>query len=323
MRRMKLLAVLVAVVAVCYSFTKVELAGQLSFKGEPQTKEQLGEQLFFEKKLSADRTISCASCHIPSHGFADTQAFSKGVGGKLGKRNAPSCTNLSGRPYLFYDGRAPTLEDQVRFPIEDKLEMALPIAQAVKRLQADKKYAVWFTKIYGAPPSQDNLEDAIAAFERTLETSHTPFDRYMAGDTTAISASAIRGRELFMGPKTKCFDCHFSPDFTGDEFRNIGLYDGLKLKDTGRYVITRNKKDIGKFKVPGLRNVAVTGPYMHNGMFKTLKEVIEYYDNPYKVVPKPVNMDTLMAKPLGLTTEEKLDIEHFLISLTDDRFRKK
>ena len=126
-----------------------------------------------------------------------------------------------------------------------------------------------------------------------------------------------------MGPKTKCFDCHFSPDFTGDEFRNIGLYDGRKLKDTGRYVITRNKKDIGKFKVPGLRNVAVTAPYMHNGMFKTLKEVIEYYDNPYKVVPKPINIDTLMEKPLGLTAEEKLDIEHFLLTLTDDRFVKR
>ena len=294
-----------------------------SFKGAPKTEAQLGEKLFFEKMLSADRSLSCASCHIPSHGFADTVAFSRGVGGRLGKRNTPSSANVADRPYLFYDGRAASLEDQVRFPIEDHNEMDLPIEEAVKRVGADKNYAAWFRKIYGAAPTAKTLQAAIAAFERTIETSKTPFDRYMADDEKAMSASAIRGRELFMSDRAKCFDCHFSPDFTGDEFRNIGLYDGVTFNDEGRYGITRDKNDLGKFKVPGLRNVAVTGPYMHNGMFRTLREVIEYYNDPYKVVKAPINIDTALAKPLNLTEQEKTDLENFLLALTDDRFVNK
>jgi cytochrome c peroxidase len=293
---------------------------RLSFKGDPKTKQQLGEMLFFEKKLSADQTISCASCHIPSHGFADTLPLSKGVKGHLGKRNAPGCTNLSARPYFFYDGRAATLESQVKFPIEDKNEMAVSIDVVVARLCKDSKYNKYFATIFKDKPTVEHLEDAIASFERTLETANSPFDRYMNGDSLAISESAIRGRELFMGTKAKCFDCHFRPDFTGDEFRNIGLFDGKKYKDSGRYDDSRDLADIGKFKVPGLRNVAATAPYMHNGMFKTLAEVIEYYDNPYKVVPNPINTDSLLSKPLNLTQQEKIDLENFLISLTDDKF---
>lgn len=319
---MKKLVVALLTIAVCCAFGYTGNQNGLSIKGAPATKEQLGEQLFFERMLSADRTKSCASCHIPAFGFADTVAFSIGVKGHSGLRNAPSCANMSSRDLFFFDGRATSLEDQVRFPIEDSNEMALPINEAVKRLRADKNYVIWFRKIYGEQPTVQNLSAAIAAFERTLETSKTPFDRYMNGDENAISESAKRGREIFMGTKAKCFDCHFSPDFTGDEFRNIGLYDEVNLKDKGRYNITKNKDDLGKFKVPGLRNVAVTAPYMHNGMFRTLKEVIEYYDNPYKIVPNPINIDTLTAKPLGLTPQEKADLEQFLLTLTDDRFKK-
>lgn len=324
MKRLLVLCVIVAAAVVCYSFTGGGKGKRrLSFEGAPATREQLGELLFFETRLSATGKLSCASCHIPECGFADTIALSKGVHGRTGKRNTQSCANIAGRPYLFYDGRAATLEEQVRFPIEDEHEMGLPIAEAVSRLRKSKEYMQYFGAIYKEAPTEANLKAAIAAYERTLETGDTPFDRYMEGDSMAISESAVRGRELFMGKKAKCFDCHFSPDFTGDEFRNIGLYDGLKHKDMGRYVLTKNKSDIGKFKVPGLRNVAVTPPYMHNGMFRTLKEVIEYYDDPYKVVPHPVNMDTLMLQPLHLTAQEKTDLENFLVTLTDDRFRKK
>lgn len=319
---MKKLVVGLFLMGVCCTFGFTEGQNSLSFKGAPATKEQLGEQLFFEPMLSADKTKSCASCHIPAFGFADTTAFSIGVKGHSGLRNTPSCANMSSRDLFFFDGRATSLEDQVRFPIEDTNEMALPINEAVKRLRADTNYAAWFKKIYGELPTAKNLSSAIAAFERTLETSKTPFDRYMNGDEDAISEAAKRGREIFMGTKAKCFDCHFSPDFTGDEFRNIGLYDEVNLKDKGRYSITKNKDDIGKFKVPGLRNVAVTAPYMHNGMFRTLKEVIEYYDNPYKTVSAPINIDTLLAKPLGLSMQEKEDLEQFLLTLTDDRFKK-
>lgn len=294
----------------------------LAFEPSAITKEQLGERLFFEKKLSANGAVSCATCHIPAFAFSDTVALSKGVGGRLGRRNTPSCANVSARPYLFYDGRAASLEDQVHFPVEDTSEMGSTLSAAAARLAADKEYKALFRKVYGTPPTAAALADAIATYERTLETSATPFDRYMDGNDTAISASAIRGRELFMSSRAKCFDCHFSPDFTGDEFRNIGLYDGRKFTDEGRFAISHDSADLGKFKVPGLRNVAVTAPYMHNGMFRTLKEVIEYYDDPYKVVPKPVNIDTLMRKPLGLTAMEKQDLENFLLTLTDDRFKR-
>lgn len=307
-------------VAACYAFSAHKPGTTIV---APTTPEQLGEKLFFEKMLSADRSLSCASCHIPEYGFADTVAFSKGVGGRLGKRNAQSCANMSDRPYLFYDGRAATLEDQVKFPIEDSNEMSLPIHHAVDRLRKSKDYTAWFYKVYKSKPTEQYLKAAIAAYERTLETSKTPFDRYMDGNDSAISESAIRGRELFMSSKAKCFDCHFSPDFTGDEFRNIGLYDGQKLKDEGRYSITRNKEDLGKFRVPGLRNVAVTAPYMHNGMFGTLRQVIDYYDNPTTIVPNPINIDTLLVKPLQLTEQEKQDLESFLFTLTDDRFKKR
>lgn len=286
------------------------------------TESQLGEKLFFDPILSSDKSISCASCHIPAFAFADTVALSKGVGGVLGKRNAPSVMNMSSRDLLFYDGRAKDLENQVHFPIEDKKEMQLAYDIAIQRLNQNKKYIAWFYTVYKSKPTKKNVAKAIAAFERTLETSNTPFDDYMNGKIDAISPSAIRGRELFMSSKTKCFDCHFSPDFTGDEFRNIGLYDGKTWNDAGRFEITKDSSDMGKFKVPGLRNVAVTAPYMHNGSMKTLQEVIEYYDNPFLKVKNPINIDTLMQKPLGLTAQEKTDLEAFLITLTDRRFNK-
>lgn len=322
MKKTGFILLLGGILFTCLSFFPAGNGNMYSFKGEPKKVAELGEVLFFEKKLSADNSISCASCHIPQHGFADTVAFSKGVGGRLGKRNAPSCMNLTDRPYLFYDGRAATLADQVQFPIEDHNEMDQPLSAAVHKLNMDKTYIKWFKKIFHDTATTFNVKAAIAAYEKTLETSKTPFDRYMNGNDSAISASAIRGRELFMGNKAKCFDCHFSPDFTGDEFRNIGLFDGKKFNDSGRYTISKNMNDLGKFKVPGLRNVSVTAPYMHNGMFKTLREVIEYYNDPYKTISAPINIDTNLVKPLGLSKAEMDDIEQFLLTLTDDRFTK-
>ena len=321
MKKAVFIAGILCAITICYAFYPVGKGdSSYSFKGEPKTVAQLGEVLFFEKKLSQDGSVSCGSCHLPAYAFADTVAFSKGVGGRPGKRNAPTCTNVSSRDFLFYDGRAVTLEEQVRFPIEDENEMHFSVSKAVVRLKSDPKYVRWFKNILHSAPTAENMTTCIAVFERTLETSKTPFDRYMNGDSTAINASAVRGRELFMSSKAKCFDCHFTPDFTGDEFRNIGLFDGKKLNDSGRYCISKNAADIGKFKVPGLRNVSVTAPYMHNGMFKTLREVIDYYDNPYAIVPHPLNTDSLLEKPLHLTEQEKTDLEQFLLTLTDDRF---
>lgn len=285
----------------------------------PTTKEDLGKMLFSDPILSQNNQISCASCHIPSHAFADTCAVSKGVDGKLGIRNTPSSMNLSARSFFFHDGRAETLENQAAGPIENPIEMNLPIAEAIKKLSSDKNYNAYFKTIYKETPNRTNLLDAICSFERALETGDTPFDRFMKDDEHAISEAAKRGQIIF-NIKGKCFDCHFGPDFTGDQFKNIGLYNGKDLNDVGRFVVTKDSADIGKFKVPGLRNITITSPYMHNGMFKTLNEVIDYYNTPTAFVKGSINSDTLLLKPLGLSKEEKSDLLEFLKTLTDDRF---
>ena len=288
----------------------------------PDTPEALGERLFSDPLLSLDSTISCASCHIPEFAFCDTALVSRGVGGRLGRRNSPSITNMTSRPHFFFDGRAATLERQVLMPIQDTLEMRATLDLVEKRLRKHPEYGPAFKKLYRRKANSADLASALAAFVRTLETSDTPFDRWIKKRPGAMGEAAVRGRQVFM-VKGKCFDCHFSPDFTGDEFRNVGLFTGGKNhSDRGRFDITHDSTDLGKFKVPGLRNVAVTAPYMHNGMFRTLEEVIDFYDTPDKIIPGSINRDTLLAKPLGLTSEEKADLKAFLEALTDDRFAR-
>jgi len=292
-----------------------------SFKDtEPVTEAELGKILFFDPILSKDSTISCASCHRPDLAFADSLAISPGIENRLGRRNAPSIMNMASRSEFFYDGRAKDLIDQIHFPIEDSLEMDAKMAEVIDRLKSHATYPTWFKKIYNEAPSENNTARAIAAFEESLETSDTEFDAWMNDKPNKMSDSAIRGRELFLSDRAKCFDCHFSPDFTGDEFKNIGLYDEKKYKDKGRFEVSKDQADLGKFKVPGLRNIAVTAPYMHDGSFVSLKDVIEYYSDPFKFVPNPINMDTTLLKPLNFTTQEKTDLEAFLRSLTDRRF---
>ncbi len=284
----------------------------------PATVAQLGEQLFFDPILSADSTVSCASCHQPAFGFADTLAFSRGVGGRIGRRNTPGITNMTARPYFFFDGRAATLESQVLLPIMDTLEMHATPELVIRRLRGPSTYGPAFRKLFNRKANLTDLAVALATYVRTLETSNTPFDRWMQGQANPMNAAAARGRSIFMN-KGKCFECHFTPDFTGDEFRNIGLYTGRDaLADAGRFGITRDSGDLGKFKVPGLRNVARTAPYMHNGMFKTLKEVIDFYDQPNDIAPDAINRDSLLARPLGLSAAEKSDLQAFLQALTED-----
>lgn len=278
--------------------------------------------LFFDPILSEDSSISCASCHKPEFAFADNVPFSKGIHGQLGNRNTPSAMNVSSRDALFWDGRAATLEEQALGPIANPVEMNLPVTVAVKRLNRSRKYRNLFYSIYKTAPSSKTLASALAAFERTLETSNTPNDRWLNDEPNGMTAQQEHGREVFR-TKGKCFECHFTPDFTGDEFRSIGLFNGKEFNDSGRYKITHNPADIGKVKVPGLRNVAITAPYMHNGQFKTLREVIDYYDQPHLLVPDAINRDSLLLRPLGLTEQEKQDLEAFLYALTDDRFVKK
>ncbi|MBL7900511.1 MAG: c-type cytochrome [Bacteroidia bacterium] len=284
---------------------------------------ELGKKLFFDSILSRDYSITCASCHKPEFAFADNVAKSIGVYNQAGSRNTPSAMNQTDRNFYFWDGRAETLEEQALGPIQNPVEMDLPLSIAIRRLKENETYRNAFYSIYGKAPSKDLLASAIAAYERTLETDNSPFDKYMQGtDTSLFSESAKRGLNLF-NTKAKCFDCHFGVDFTGsDQFKNIGIYNGKDLNDAGRYAITGNKKDLGAFKIPGLRNIAQTAPYMHNGMHKTLREVIDYYDEPDKFIANAINRDTLLSQPLGLTEEEKKDLENFLLSLSDERFAK-
>ena len=296
------------------------LVGATFVTDEPTDKITLGRQLFFDKILSRNRTVSCATCHREEFAFADTSAVSLGVRGRKGKRNTPSAMNVLLQANFFWDGRAATLEEQALIPIANPDEMDLPIDVAVKRLNASRAYRTYFKRVFGELPNKTNLAKALAQFQQTLETNESPFDDWRMNDNeAAVSESAKRGFALFNG-KANCVQCHFGANFNNVEFRNIGLFNGKTLADSGRAVVTKKAADLGKFKIGPLRNVALTAPYMHNGMFRTLAQVIDFYDDPDKVVPNAINRDPLLAKPLGLAAQEKLDLENFLRSLTDKRF---
>lgn len=283
-----------------------------------RTRADLGKKLFSEKILSLDSSVSCAGCHRPEFAFADTARFSRGIGGKLTLRNTPSVLNMKNRPYFFWDGRAATLEQQALMPIQNPDEMGLPLQEAVKRLNASEEYRILFRKIFHQAPNEKNLAEAFSSFEKTLETTDSKFDDWGNGQGT-LNASEERGRQLFLD-KAHCFDCHFREDFTDDEFRNIGLYNGTTLADAGRRLISGNTADAGKFKTAGLRNAGVTAPYMHNGMFRTLEEVVDYYDDPSKFVKDQINVDPDLTFPLRLSPEEKKDLVNFLQTLTDKAY---
>lgn len=288
-------------------------------KNKISSKARLGMKLFSEKMLSRDYSISCASCHIPSQAFADTVSFSKGVRGKLTLRNTPSVLNMKNRPYYFWDGRALTLQAQALMPIQNPDEMDLPVREAVRRLNRSAEYKKLFNKVFGSDPNEKNLGAAFSAYEKTLETVDSKFDDW-SNDLASLTEEEERGRQLFIGPKAKCFDCHSMVDFTDDSFRNIGLFDGTEMNDSGRYIISGKISDYGKFKTPGLRNVAVTAPYMHNGKFQTLDQVLAYYNAPGHFIDKPINIDPALKSPLGLTPREKKDIIAFLRTLTDKAY---
>ncbi len=282
----------------------------------------LGALLFADPILSKDYKVSCASCHKPQYAFSDTSAVSISVAGKKGVRNTPTAMNLRLGKSFFWDGRAKTLEEQALAPIENPDEMNLPVEEALHRLRNDKKYKQYFLTVFNSEPNRKNLREAIAAFERTLETSDSPFDNWkFSDDSNAVSAAVKRGFTIF-NEKGKCVKCHFGADFTANEFRNIGLFNAKNLNDSGRYLVTGKAEDIGRFKTASLRNIAITAPYMHNGIFKTLDEVIDFYNETKKKVPNAINKDILLLKPLGLTKKEQADLKAFMLSLTDKQFKK-
>lgn len=316
----KLLVLLATALAGVAVFSVMNPEPLTAAERPPADQAALGARLFHDPILSRDRRISCAGCHKPQHAYADTVAFSPGIDGHLTHRNVPSVMNVRGRVGgFFWDGRAATLEEQALQPIINPEEMNLSIDEAVRRLTAHPDYSVWFRSIFGRAPDAAALAEALAAFQRRLETADSAYDRYLGGDRTTLSPAAMRGRDLFRG-KALCLSCHHGEDFNSPRARNIGLYDGGRLNDQGREAVTGDPADRGLFVVPGLRNVAVTAPYMHNGMFATLREVIDYYDDPSQFGIASINRDPLLDARLNLTEQEKQDLEAFLHALTDRRF---
>ncbi len=274
----------------------------------------LGKLLFFDSRLSKDGSVSCASCHVPAAGFSDPRQFSLGVGGKQGGRNAPPAMNAAYNHLQFWDGRAGSLEEQALGPIQNPIEMAETLEGVVKKLNKIKVYQVRFRAVFGGDISPDNIAKAIAAFERTLISTNSPFDRFIGGDKSALSEAAQRGFDLFQG-KARCVLCHNGPNFTDNKFHNIGVPQTGPLKeDVGRYAVTKRESDRGAFKTPSLRSIALTAPYMHTGGFKTLDEVMEFYNKG----GEPVTGKDAFMTALNLTDQEKKDLIEFMNSLTGE-----
>lgn len=278
------------------------------------SKVELGKFLFFDPRLSKDKSVSCASCHVPADGFADPRQFSLGVGGKQGGRNAPPAMNAAYNHLQFWDGRAGSLEEQALGPIQNPIEMAETLNGVVTKLRKVKVYQARFQAVFGEDVSAEGIAKAIAAFERSLISTNSPFDRFIAGDKTALLESAQRGLDLFQG-KARCVLCHNGPNFTDNKFHHIGVPQTGPLKeDVGRYAVTKREADRHAFKTPSLRSVALTAPYKHTGGFKTLDEVVDFYNSGGKAVP---GKDAFMSA-LNLTDQEKKDLVEFMNSLTGE-----
>jgi cytochrome c peroxidase len=273
---------------------------------------ELGRRLFLDPLLSADGRISCASCHKPDRAFSDHAPVSLGVHGRLGKRNAPALVNRGYGAAFFWDGRAPTLEDQVLLPIQDSVEMDLTPVELERRLGTDVSYVQAFQRVFHEAPSATGVSRALASFVRALRFGDAPIDRFQAGDERALSPGAQQGLRLFRG-KANCTACHVGPNLTDEQFHNTGVAwrDG-RFTDDGRFAVSGKERDRGAFKTPTLREVARTAPYMHDGSLATLEDVVGFYDrggNPN------VYLDAQLRR-LNLTPTEKQTLVTFLHALS-------
>lgn len=332
-----------------------QLYGWLIPPDNPQTpaKVALGKRLFFDPRLSEDNTVSCATCHAPAKGFTDQLPTSMGIGAKRGHRNAPTILNSTFNSLQFWDGREPTLEDQARRPILNPIEMGMKSPEEVTaRIAAIPEYQEQFKSVFGRMPNFDNAARAIAAYERTQVVFDTPFDRFMAGDKSAISEQAKRGWAIFNG-KGRCMSCHgwnpTQPLFTDNRFHNVGVsahkadfvplarkalallakggggaeqIDELAIQtdmgELGRFLVTKEPHDIGAFRTMGLRNLLVTEPYFHDGSQATLWDTIDHYNKGGEQNPF---LDGGIV-PLGLTESEIDDLVAFLATLTSPEYKQ-
>lgn len=317
-----------------------------------EAKVQLGRHLFYDTRLSGNRTFSCASCHKQDRAFAD--ALPRGVGstGEMHPRGSMSLANIAYSPALTWaNPLMKQLEQQALVPMfgEDPVELGLSglDAELLARVRSEARYRTLFAAAFPGSDSAVTLQhitQAIASFQRTLISGRSPYDAYKRGVKMALNASARRGEELFFAEKTECFHCHGGFNFTGTvnyvgkgfvevEFHNTGLYniDGkgaYPAPNTGIEAVTNNPEDMGKFKAPSLRNIAVTAPYMHDGSIATLEEVIEHYNaggrtirtGPHAGVGADNPLKSEFIRPMGLTPQEKRDLVAFLRSLTDTTF---
>jgi cytochrome c peroxidase len=310
----------------------------------------LGRKLYFDTRLSKDRTLACATCHDVSRGFTDHRSVSEGIGDHLGKRSAPTTMNAALLQTQFWDGRAPSLEEQAKLPILNPIEMGHPDpASAMAAVQSDPSYQGLFQKAYGRAPNYDDLGRALASFERTLIFLNAPFDRFSAGDLKALAPAAQRGLALFNG-KARCVSCHMinssNPLGTDNLFHNIGVSARTKnfealagqalgvlrqaddtqaldklaietdMSELGRFLVSKRRQDIGAFKTEQLRNVGLTAPYMHDGSLHTLWDVMDHYN---KGGETNAYLDGGI-EPLNLSEDEINDVVAFLFALTDTRF---
>ena len=300
-------------------------------------KVELGRQLYFDKRLSRDETISCATCHDPAKGWTDNLPVSAGIDGQLGGRSAPTVINRILGPSQFWDGRAASLEEQAVGPIGNPIEMGFTTEEASALLNSIPGYRLQFERVFGAPASEELIGKAIAAFERTIVSGRSRFDYYQQAEPYfdwepeddedpeflaqadrildleyehRMSDSAFRGMGLFFD-KANCSACHVGEDLTDELFHNIGVGfapDSEVMPDPGRSVVTGAEAEHGAFRTPSLRNIALTAPYMHDGSLTTLMQVVEHYDQGGQ--PNPTQSDKVFR--LELTSEEKQDLVRFL-----------
>lgn len=310
-----------------------------------RAKIELGRQLYFDARLSADSTISCATCHAPAEGFASHEPVGVGIDGQKGGRNSPTAYNRILSSIQFWDGRAGSLEEQAKGPIQNPIEMGNTHENAVATVRAIPGYAAEFAAVF---PSEgitiDTIAQAIASFERVIVTGPSPYDydeaynpfatlsqdditdlkenepetyaRYVAARDQAtkhpMSASAIRGRELFFSQRVNCSACHVGANLTDEKYYNLGVGADAAKPDAGRFVVTNDAKDWGAFKTPTIRNVALTAPYMHDGSQQTLEEVVEHYN---KGGTPNKNLSEKIVK-LQLTPAESADLVAFMKACT-------
>jgi cytochrome c peroxidase len=280
-------------------------------------KVELGKLLYFDKRISADGTVSCANCHDPAKGWTDRAPVSTGIKGQKGGRSAPTVLNSAYMDVQFWDGRAKTLEDQAKGPIQNPLEMGSTHEGTVKRIAGVKGYAPLFKAVFGDEKVDiDRVAKAIATFERTVLTGNSPYDRWQAGDMEAMSEAAVRGHALFNNSaKGNCAICHDGFNFSDSDFHNLGVGLRTAKPDLGRFEVTKLEKDKGAFRTPTLRNLADTAPYMHDGSEKTLEAVVAFYN---KGGEKNPHLDGRIH-PLGLSPEESADLVAFMNALNGDK----